>query len=315
MMAAKPIARTIQYWRLVDARTHQPVEDVEWWSLIARWTGEKEAVIDGQRLTGTVHPVPSHDRMLGVVLSSDKDYLPNQRQDTTGNQAPMRLNGDGWNPVDNLFVIFLPFGNLFAVIAESVSSSRASKFADWLNRILGPSKNDPDFSWAADPVIDEQRAEILNDARGLRRLTIRAPYGTTKGHGPEEGFLAALNHKPTEIKGWSIEITITATSADSTDHDREALLKYYEDTFGGLAGHETKAVVTTSGDDSRGPTEIDLLHHRLTRKKNVQLEPGRSGRLHFAVAPVMQTLYEAYRLDRADLYRILKRKAPAEGED
>src|SRR5690606_22611879 len=144
------------------------------------------------------------------------------------------------------------------------------------------------FYWAAVPVIDPERAALLNNATGLRSLTIRAPYGSRKGTRKTQGFLKAISKKPSDIKGWDIELKISAVSADSDNHDREELLKYFEDVLGGLAGHETKAVVQTSGDDTRGATEIDLLHHRVTRKANVVFAATHGPHAHFAVAPVLQ---------------------------
>lgn len=300
----KSLVRTVQYWRLVDGRDSKPVTDVDWYTFTAGWTGDLEEEVDGAKLTGTLQTIDIEDgtRLRGIVLSSEKDYLPNEREAGTGNQKAMDLSGDTWSPVDNLFVVFLPFGNLIAVLAESVSASRAGKFAAWLDLRADPTQEE-DFYWAAAPVIDEERAELLNGVSGLRKLTLRAPFGTKAAKDPS--FLQTLQGVPNQVKGWEIEISIKAKTKDSDHHDEEALLEYFEGTLGGLTGAESKAVLVTSGSDDRGPTEIDLLHHRVTRKAKVEIAHDGTRHAAISVRPVMHALVKAFHQDRADLQRIV----------
>lgn len=306
----KRIERTVQFWRLVDGRDGSTVQHVDWYAHWLPATGATRHAIDGVDLTGSVHVPGVKERVIGLVVASQKDYVPRQ-QDGSGAQAPMRLDGVDWDPVDNTFILFLPFGNMFAVLAESVSSTRASMFVRWLNLATGRTTRNGAFFWAAEPVIDRDRAEKLERATGLRKLKATGRIGTHVE--TSQGVWRALGGSPPEqIGAWNVKIEISRVRGVSTPGDEEELRRYFDQTFGhaGL-GAESRLQVETSPSGTQPALEIDLIRHRLTRKAKVVMSnlPGRS----FDTEPAIDALVDAYRHDTdvlSDLAHRLERANP-----
>jgi hypothetical protein len=87
----------------------------------------------------------------------------------------------------------------------------------------------------------------------------------------------------------------------STHVDEEEILRWFNDTFGSLQGTVDKAQVTIAGGDG-GPTEIDLIQQRLTRKTRVRLLTGRSRA--FTGESAVASILDAYAKDFSDLLRL-----------
>lgn len=323
-MAKRPVVqRTVQYWRLVDSRDGALVSEVDWEEILRSLQDTRRTfVIDSREHAGTVYTVevpsgleeafdftghsdiagPTNPSVtMGVVIAAGKDFVPNQENATTGIQKPMALDGDGWEPVDNLFVWHLPFGNMIAVLAESTSSSRAAKYADWLTRATRHRyTEDPDFAWGVHPVIDQSRAAILDKASGLRGFVYAGEIGegVVDAKGAKAIFVGP-DKTPTAIR---IEIKAGLVRGKSSHEDDKTLLEWFNQTFGSLEGTVSKAQVAVSAPGESHATEVDLLHHRLTRKTQVPLAVGTTRA--FTPMSALGAIVSAFGEDRTDLLRL-----------
>lgn len=316
------VSRTVQYWRLVNATTGARVEELDWEEILSRFVGNRtKFTIDGREHAGTTYPMEVvHEwsdaldatripdavaranpaLTYGLVLASGKDFVPNQENVTSGAQKAMRLDGEDWEPVDNLFVWLLPFGNMFGVLAESVSASRAATFADWLTRATAADFQDPDFSWAARPVIDQSQIARLQHADGLKSVNYAGEFGTAVA---DATGVKALFHGPTnQPKALRIEIKATLVRGKSSLEDQQLMLEWFNTNFGSLDGKVDKAQVTVSAAQDVPPTELDLLHHRLTRKTQVRIATGSTRA--FTPLSAVGSIIEAFLIDRSDLLRL-----------
>lgn len=80
------------------------------------------------------------------------------------------------------------------------------------------------------------------------------------------------------------------------------ILDWFSKTFGSLDGAVDKAQVTVSAAGDRPVSEVDLLHHRLTRKTRVTLATGTTRA--FTSMSALGAIVSAFQLDRADLQRL-----------
>lgn len=316
------VSRTVQYWRLVNAQTGARVQDLDWDEILRRFVGNRNRhTIDGREHAGTAYSldvphewsdaldvsrianaVPRQNAAVthGIVLASGKDYVPNQENVRSGAQQAMQLAGEDWEPVDNLFVWFLPFGNMFGVLAESVSASRAATFADWLTRATADDFEDPEFAWLARPVIDQSRVALLRQADGLRAVSYAGEIGTAVN---DASGVRALFRGPHNTPGaLRIEIKATLVRGKSTHGDEQIMLEWFNRNFGALQGQVDKAQVIVSAEQDTPATEVDLLHHRLTRKTQVRIATGSTRA--FTPLSAVGSIIEAFIIDRSDLVRL-----------
>lgn len=324
MARKNEVERTVQYWRLVDARDHSLVDEAPWDEVMRELHGSRHTFeIEGREHAGTVMPlqvlqewkdslslsdVPAarsrqnDDVTHGVVLAAGKDYVPNQEDISSGSQKPMGLDGANWSPVDNLFVWHLPFGNIIGVLAESTSSSRAVKYADWLTRATHHRYSDPEFAWSAQPVIDKARANLIQSADRLKSFVYAGEIGdgVQEARGAKAIFLGPGRKQPTALR---IEVKASLVQGKSdTVEDQEVLLDWFNDTFGSLDGAVTKAQVSLPPQADQPASEVDLLHHRLTRKTRVPLALGTTRA--FGVSSAVSAIVDAFGYDRADLLKL-----------
>ncbi|AKF27800.1 hypothetical protein YH66_09680 [[Brevibacterium] flavum] len=292
-MAKKKITRTVQFWRLVDSQTGLPASQTINWHAVFNANSFKPfpLTIEGRAHTGTVRllsqpvidelqqnfpltqiPAPG-SASYGVVLAADKDYIPNQHNQSSGAQQPVGV-AKGWAPVDNLFVWHLPFGDMIAVLAESQSSSRAGRYASWITAFLksnGVIKN-PDFHFIAAPVIDSARAKKLKNAKGLKAFTFGGDFGKNVANatGIDSVVAGPKNYDAIRIK---IEAKVVSNKGSVADEGE--LLQWFDTVFGQLAaptdGQPTTAKVKMV-DGAGATTEVDLIKHRMTRKRTLPLE-------------------------------------------
>lgn len=325
MAKKQPLSRTIQYWRLVDSRDFSIVDEYDWDGLFRKDIDTREQYdIDGIEIAGTLRstflpnlkdvarelpsdlaaPFDPELYPIGVVLSTAKDYIPNQEEQQSGNQKPLERDGDNWEPVDNLFVLHLPFGNIIAVMSESVSSSRAGKYAQWLNKALRvrglTDPNDPDFAWTATPVIDDEAKKKLEESTKLKSFIYAGRIGESVGN-EAAGLRSIFNGPKPNVNGLKIEVKVSTDRGTSTDEDSEFIHDWFEETFGTLEG-ATKAQVSAYVDNKKTPTEIDLISQRLTRKRNVELNDDEARVI--SVSNAFTAIWEAFLLDRDDLLRL-----------
>lgn len=322
-MPSRPfVSRTVQYWRLVDARDGARVTEIDWDEVLRRFVGNRTRhTIDGREHAGTSYPLQvihewdddlktsrisnavaraNEEVTHGIVLASGKDFVPNQENRHSGEQQAMQLAGEDWEPVDNLFVWFLPFGNMFGVLAESVSASRAATFADWLTKATAADFNDPNFAWQARPVIDQTRSALLQHAGGLKAVAYAGEFGTAVN---DASGVRALFGGPTRAPGAiRLEVKATLVRGKSTHGDEQLILDWFNENFGSLQGQVDKAQVTVAATGDTPPTEVDLLHHRLTRKTQVRIATGATRA--FTPLSAIGSIIDAFTLDRSDLLRL-----------
>lgn len=317
----KYIKRTVQYWRLVSGETGEALPESDWEAFLMRLVANSsEHDVDGIKLVGKAYQmgvgdtwkqslsvaelddarVPYNSEVTyGLVLAAQKDFVPNQQNTNSGAQMALQLKGDEWFPVDNLFVWFLPFGNIIGTLAESMSSARASKFADWLTKETRNVTGVEEFSWAVKPVIDEERALILNRASGLRSFKVAGSIGTMVTE--SSAVRTLFQGRRTEPKAIRIEIKASLVPGQSGDEDEVQLLDWFNDKFGSLEGvNKSQVVVAADGNVER--TELDLLQQRLTRKTSIPLGLDRTNAI--TVVSAVGAIIEAFIQDRHDLERL-----------
>ena len=323
-MRTKTIERTVQFYVIVDEQGN-PLESQEWVTELSKLGSairEKEE-IDNRPYAGEIVEVPIktewHNSLLKfngerdhhpanpevdaprmVVLAAAKDYIPNQRNNSSGKQQPMVLSGSDWDPVDNLYIWHLPFGNMIAVLAESLSSARAGRYATWLSRKLQWKTNDDrKMEFGIVPVIDESRRSLLKSADGLTSFLFTGELGSkvsTEG----AGLKTIFGGGKTIPKGIRIQIKASLVRGKSDLGDQKTLLSWFGDTFGSLEGatNAQVKVVSPSGD----LTEVDLINQRVTRKTHVAM--SMSANRHFSDTAAGQAIIGAYLEEYQDLYRL-----------
>jgi hypothetical protein len=329
LAAKKTVPRTVQYWRLVDGRTGERVKEQKWDEVLRKLHGSRHTfVIDKREHAGTItsHQISDADLQNGldaatykkaklrstksithsITIAAGKDFVPNQEHVKSGSQKPMQLENKDWEPVDNLFVWFVPFGNIFAVLAESTSSSRAKKFAEWLTKASKPAFEgfDDDFVWDAKPVVDEARKELLKKAGGLKSVVYAGEMGnaiTKDASGVEALFGIGSKKNVTALR---VEIKITPVAHKGTVEDQKAILDWYDNTIGPLQGKVDKAQVIVAENEEMPQTEIDLLEQRLTRSTTVTIQNGDSRA--FTAESALKAMINAFVKDKHDLLRLRK---------
>lgn len=240
---------------------------------------------------------------IGIVLSVAKDYLPNQEKMNSGKQQPVQLAGEEWQPVDNLFVFHLPFGNIIGVLAESVSSARAGKYAQWLNRFFIDQrmldKNDPNFRWGLLPVLDDETREKLDHATKLKAFTYAGSIGERIGT-PSKSLKSLFSSPAREPNGIKIEIKVSLEKQELSQGDGERLLDWFSSSFGDLQGASKAQVKTVQPNGEIN--EVDLIQQRLTRKKEIPL--GDAAVKVITARDAFNAIHGACVADFDDLYRL-----------
>lgn len=322
MSSEKSLVRTVQYWRLVDGAGHLPVDEQDWTAVLRKAYGAPiEHLILSKAVSGTIvtlEPDEDWDEFLrparldnlqqtndgalyALVASTDKDHLPSQAKRGTGEQKAVTVD-KGYAPVDNLFVWFLPFGNIMAVLQESVSSARPKAIASWLTRVMRDQGNLPrnNFEWTAEPVVDPDKRRYLNSATRLRRMEIGGTV-TQSEAGPLRDLLRGPRYEGTyefEFRVRHIKKHNKETYADDTSD----MMDWFEETFGSHLGELDKAKVTFDGDrgDDVPRGEIDLIAQRMTRKRTIEM--GKRGQAIVASSAVSE-IVKAYILDFDELIK------------
>ncbi|WP_156372413.1 hypothetical protein [Arthrobacter sp. Leaf337] len=322
-LAEKSLVRTVQYWRLVNGANLQPAEEQDWNTILKNAYGDpKTHLVLNKVVSGkvfTLQPEDDWDEFLrpssmnglkqvddgtvyALVASTDKDHLPSQAKRGTGEQKAVTVD-KGYTPVDNLFIWFLPFGNIMAVLQESVSSARPKAIATWLTHIMRAQGNLPqhNFQWTAEPVVDPDKKRFLDNAKRLRRIEIG---GTVKQS--VNGPLRDLLMGPTYEGTYEIELKVRhvkKNNRQSYASDTRDMMDWFEETFGGHLGELDKAKVVVDRDpgDHIPQGEIDLISQRITRKRSIEV--GKRGQAILASSAVSE-IVKAYIQDFDELAKL-----------
>lgn len=326
------VSRTVQYWQLVDAATQQPVADVNWQDILKKAHGQQIThQCLSKEISGTVHALPilpewndylpptiqsasdySDGNIYGLVASTDKDHVPNQRNTQDGSQKPVSVDAKHV-PTDNLFVWFLPFGNVMGIMMESVSATRARAVAMWLTRLMRDQRTLPqqNFSWDAVAVIDTTRRAALQKANRMKSVFVAGTVSASSGNAFSKVFVG-----PSFQGNYDLEIKVKPRKDGNNaayERDTEELMSWFDSEFGSLVGTSvnpqgpvplSNARVTLGRDrgDDIPAGEVDLLHQRLTRKRSVRMNPGPAQA--FVASSAITEIVHAYTYDFNDLQRL-----------
>ena len=313
----KEIKRTIQYWRIVNAKDSSPLsDDYDWCEIFdniehnpfSKQIMDREHVGKIVKLNNDFDSVINEKRIIcgrslaqqknyGIILASNKDYIPYQQNGETGDQSPVVLN-EGWDAVDNSFIWHLPFGNMFAILFESTSSSRPKRYASWLTQLLKEEGifDDPECVLSAEPVIDQNAIRRIKNAKGLRSVVIRTGYGKDASSSP----LAKMFSTEQTFDNIEIEMKVKVKRGKKYVADEVNILNWFQNSIGNNIADLSKATVNIV-DASGENTEINLIKERLSRKKDIQINQNvTAGSIDKDL--VFKKIAEAYIKDCDELY-------------
>lgn len=272
----KKLKRTVAFWRLVDGPTGEPVDGLDWAKFLAKIAQRRASgkttryEIDDVGLTGTVY---TRDEVDHVVLTNERDDTPRQQSRATGEVVDMAPVDETWNVVESSFVKFAEFGNVFGLLRSQITAPSPQAIAKWINatRLI-------DRPLGVEPVIDPQRWERLNAAGGVTRLEFAASSVVLDRPvtGPLSWFIEGARHRQ-----FKLDQTISTSRARKPEFSQERRDLYEAakalPTQIGVA-HLDKAKARIFDEDNKGlqAETINLLKHRFTIKREVQLSGGAS---------------------------------------
>lgn len=322
-MVEKNLVRTVQYWRLVNGANLQPADEQDWTTILKNAYGSPIThQVLNKEVSGKVFTLQPEDEwddfleptsmnglrqindgaVYALVASTDKDHLPSQAKRGTGEQKAVTVD-KGYTPVDNLFIWFLPFGNIMAVLQESVSSARPKAIASWLTHIMRTQGNLPqhNFQWTAEPVVDPDKKRFLDQAKRLRRMEIGGTV-TQSATGPLRELFVGPQFEGT----YEIELKVRHVKKNnkaSYASDTREMMDWFEGMFGDHLGELDKAKVVVDRDpgDHIPKGEIDLISQRITRKRTIQV--GQRGQAILASSAVSE-IVKAYIQDFEELAKL-----------
>lgn len=319
------IVRTVQFWRLVNSRTKQAVEEQDWHSILRDMgtaaithrilkkeltcsvvaldiSSEWDGLLPPTGVDNLVQAVHD-DATYGVVVATDKDHVPSQGKRGTGEQKPVTIE-NGFSPIDNLFVWFLPFGNIFGVLMETQSSARPQAFASWLTRVMRDqgTLTQHNFEWGVVPVIDAGRRDALARAQQLKSIYV-ADTISPSAPSPLKDLLAG----PSFEGAYKLEIKLRPVKSDgksSFEDDTKELRDWLDSTFGADYAVLDAAQVQFHrhpGDDLPNGI-VNLLEHKLTRKRTILMQQGSFQ--SFSALSALSEIVRTYTLEFDELLKL-----------
>jgi len=272
----KRLKRTVAFWRLVDQSTGVPVDQLDWPKFLSKLEQRRLAAkttryeVDGVGLTGTVYTRGELDHL---VLTNERDDMPRQQNRKTGEVVNMMTRDETWNVVESSFAKFADFGNVFGLLRSQITAPSPQAIAKWINMT---GLIDPPLS--VEPVIDPKRWERLNAAGGVTRLEFAAPSVVLDRPvtGPLSWFVEGARHGR-----FKLDQTISTSRSRKPEYAQERrdlyeAAKALPEQIG--VDYLTKAKARIFDEDNQGlkAETIDLLKHRFTIKRDVQLSGGAS---------------------------------------
>lgn len=276
MADRKKLPRTVAFWRMVDAQTHEPFVQIDWPGFLSKLDQRRRTKkttryeVDGVGLTGTIYTADDTDHL---VLTNERDDTPRQQNRATGEVADMVTRDETWNVVESSFIQFADFGNVFGLLRSQITAPSPQAIAKWIN-----TTNLIDRPLAVEPVIDPKRWQRLKAASGVTRLEFAAPTTVLDKPitGPLNNFVRGASAGRYKLE---VKVSASRSRKDGYSEERRDL---YEAARGlveqiGL-DFLIKAKARTFDEDNEGmQTEmINLLQHRFTRKCKVRLSGGPS---------------------------------------
>lgn len=319
----KKLTRTIAYYQLVTDPKHTAFDELDW-NDVLRKMGTKthrhrilEKDITGRVVTMSIkehwhdalqppwlsRPAMSwHDETAFVlVLTTDRDHVPNQRK-SDGTLKAMGHDPDGV-PATASIVMFVPFGNMIAVLHEDNTAVRANYIGTWVHRVLQAADMLPQHNLhiATVPVID---ADVEAKLRRSKKLSMARIGGRVRGSMPSAGR-GLLGGGPRLEGSFDFDLKIRPVkdqSGETWEADAARVQEWFEQTFGTLVGTEELSKATFK--PARTPDQADLPHqelnlikHRLTHKRQIQIAGADGGVPSISALSAGEQLVEAMVLD------------------
>ncbi len=180
----------------------------------------------------------------------------------------MQSRGNQWDPVDNLYVRFLDFGNCVAVLRESTSSPTITTLAKWLTK----DATFGDTHWIAQAVIDpEARARILRAGR-IREVGVIASAADLAGQ--DGGLLSTLSSLD-QFGDVMVELRIFTETGGDHQAEQARLSRFASNILRSpLEAALRKGHVKTVAEGSEAAASIDMIRDRITKGLPVQLSRG-----------------------------------------
>ncbi|MFC5369824.1 DUF6731 family protein [Arcanobacterium bovis] len=331
-MQKKTITRTIKYWALVDAETREPFpcgkeeHAPQWNDYFQHYCGEiVSKIIDHREITGKVvditeiintinidAAIPSFADLIkyGIVISADKDYIPNQHDGIHGDIQPVKLN-DGWNAIDNTFVWHLPIGNFIAILGENQSSVRATKYAAWLTHYLrqlpAEMNIDKNKQLAVVPVYEKEINRRIREAHSAKKIEVTFPVGANTAKSTNifdsAGFIFSGKKEDEPYQYLEAKISISVKRGRSSSKDEQKVLELVQATVHDLENIDSaKAKII----DSNGVTrDLDLFNEHLTTKTSILLGDEQTSPISITGDAVFPQLIRAFSKDFDSLRGVL----------
>lgn len=323
MADPKKLQRTVAYYQLVEEGSRAAFDELDWNELLRRLgTKPVKHRIFEKEITGRVVAMELEERWLQatqpdwlkdphmtwhddaiyvLALSTDRDHVPNQRKND-GTLLPMTHDKDAV-PATAAIVVFLPICNMFAVLLEDNTAVRPNYIGNWIQRILRDQNMLPKHNLllATLPVVDRSVEEKLQRTSKLSQARIG---GRVRGEKPSQAR-GILWGGPKLAGSFNFDIRVRPIKKDSHEHwedDARRLHDWFEEMFGSLVGEEelTSARFTpamTPDQDDLPHQELNLLEHRMTRKRQVQIESTNGGYPAISVLAAGRQIMEAVLLD------------------
>jgi hypothetical protein len=269
----RSLKRTVAFWQLVKAPDLTPLGQTDWpafMSVVAERArdGRSRHLIDGSDVTSSVY---TRDAVDHLVLTKSRDDMPRQQNRQTGDVADMSTTDEGWEVIESAFIKFLEFGNVFGLLKSQVTARSPQAIARWINetKIL-------DVCLAVEPVIDPERWRHMHDAGGVSYLEFAGPSVVLNREvtGPLDHYLHPARYATGKV---GVKISVSKSRNPQDAQQRRDLYLATEELARtiGLENLNT-AKVRIFDEDNKGiqAETIDLIKHRFTVKRNIQLTGG-----------------------------------------
>lgn len=272
MAADRFLKRTVAFWQFVQASDMERLPQIDWVAFMAEVAenarqGRSRHSIDNDEVTGSVYTRDADH----LILTKGRDDMPRQQHRGTGTVADMSTTGTGWEVIETAFVKFLEFGNVFGLLRSQITAPSPQAVARWINetKILN-------VRLAVEPVIDPECWRHMQQAGGVSYLEFAGPSVVLNREvtGPLNNYLHPARYATGKI---GIKINVGRSRNPYDAQQRRDLYLATEELARtiGLDNLNT-AKVRIFDEDVKGvqAETINLIKHRFTIKRNIQLSSG-----------------------------------------
>lgn len=221
--------------------------------------------IGGKTVRGQVfrHGVNRH-----LVLDSERELLPRQRNRTTNERAPLGTNGADWEGMEETFIAFFD-RNIIGIARSGNGAPSHPAIAGWLNQSLHPAER-----YFLRPVVSRDRYQRLSEMKGVSVATFGLkPVNSGR---PNSSFLQSLTDLSEGIgRDLRLEIKVVAGRRDGKP-ENAALLAQTLEVLADIQGDDShagvdKAIVNGIPKDGSRIEPISLIEQNLTMQQDIPL--------------------------------------------